>query len=79
MTGAEATRTAFSAAHLIYIPLCVLAGVFLGWFLGARGSRAEITRLRQLLEEEETRATEERLSRLQDKGADNRQRPKMSS
>jgi hypothetical protein len=68
MSGAEEARGVFSAAHIIYIPLCILAGIFLGWFLGARGSRAEVTRLRQLLEAEEARAADERIARLGRKG-----------
>jgi hypothetical protein len=64
MSGPEEARSVFSAAHAIYIPLCVLAGLFLGWLLGARGSRAEVARLRKLLEEEEARAQGERLARL---------------
>ena len=29
MNGPEEARTTFSAAHIIYIPLCVLVGLFL--------------------------------------------------
>ncbi len=63
--GPEEARSVLSAAHIIYIPLCIVAGLFLGWILGARGSRAEVARLRKLLEEEEARAQEDRLGRLE--------------
>jgi hypothetical protein len=62
MSTPEVARTVFSAAHFIYIPLCVLAGVLIGWILGARASRAEVLRLRRLLEDHEARGAEERLS-----------------
>jgi hypothetical protein len=58
----EAARTVFSAAHFVYIPLCVLAGVLIGWILGARAAQAEVLRLRRLLEDQEARSAEERLS-----------------
>ena len=64
MSSPEEARTVFSAAHAVYIPLCVFAGLFLGWILGARGSRAEVARLRRLLEDEEARAQGERIARL---------------
>jgi hypothetical protein len=43
----------------------VLVGLFIGWLLGARGARAEIARLRRLLETHEQSATEERLAKLE--------------
>lgn len=55
--------TTFSAAHFIYIPLCIFAGVVLGWLLGSRSARAEIDRLKQLLASEEERQAAERLKR----------------
>lgn len=61
MNGAEEAHTVFSAAHYIYIPLCVFVGVVIGWLLGGRSARAEIDRLRGLLEEEEDRQAEERV------------------
>lgn len=61
MSGAEEARTVMSAAHLIYIPLCVLVGAALGWLLGTRSARGEIERLRRALEEDERR---ERAARL---------------
>lgn len=61
MNGLEHTHTAFSAAHLIYIPLCIFAGVVLGWILGARSSREEISRLQDMLDDSERAATERRL------------------
>jgi hypothetical protein len=61
--SAEAARSVFSAAHFIYIPLCVLLGAFLGWALGARSSRAELARLRRLLAETEEREAAERVQR----------------
>jgi hypothetical protein len=65
MSAPEEVRTVFSAAHFIYIPLCVMVGIFLGWLLGARTAQAEIVRLRQLLEAEESSAAEERLAHLE--------------
>jgi len=61
MGGAEEVRTVFSAAHAIYIPLCVVTGLILGWVLGARSSKAEITRLQRLLDDEDERQAAERL------------------
>lgn len=62
MGGAEEARTVFSAAHFIYIPLCVLTGLILGWVLGARSSKGEIARLQRLLEAEDERQANERLA-----------------
>ena len=56
----EAARTVFSAAHFIYIPLCVFAGVIIGWILGARSAQSEIQRLRGLLATAEEQAAEQR-------------------
>ncbi len=61
----ETTRTVFSAAHFIYIPLCIVVGLFVGWVFGARGSRAEVVRLRRLLEEQEEQAAASRLAKLE--------------
>lgn len=61
--GVEEARTTFSAAHFVYIPLCVLVGLIVGWLLGARSSRAEIARLRSLLDAEEERMAAERMSK----------------
>ena len=62
MSGAEveATRTVFSAAHFIYIPLCIFAGVIIGWILGARSAQTEIQGLRGLLATAEEQAAEQR-------------------
>jgi hypothetical protein len=62
MSSPQEVSSTLSAAHFIYIPLCILAGVVLGWLLGSRSSRDEISRLRRLLEEEERRSTEQRLA-----------------
>jgi len=59
--GVEEARTTFSAAHFIYIPLCVLAGVILGWLLGSRSTRAEVLQLRQLLDQEERQQATQRM------------------
>jgi hypothetical protein len=32
-----------SMAHLLYVPVCVLIGLALGYVLGARAARAEAT------------------------------------
>jgi hypothetical protein len=56
------TETTLSAAHLIYIPLCVLVGVVIGWFLGGRSARSEVNRLQRLLEAEEERQAAERVA-----------------
>ena len=69
MGGAEEARTVFSAAHLIYIPLCVLAGVVVGWVLGSRSARAEIARLQRLLADTEERDAARRMSLLGTKGS----------
>jgi hypothetical protein len=62
MSGPVEASSTLSAAHFIYIPLCLLAGAVLGWLLGSRSSRDEIGRLRRLLEEEERRSTESRMA-----------------
>jgi hypothetical protein len=59
--AAEEARTVFSAAHFVYIPLCVLTGLILGWVLGARSSKAEIARLERLLDTDDERRAKERL------------------
>ena len=59
--GVEETRSVFSAAHFVYIPLCVLAGLILGWVLGARSSKAEMARLQRLLDTDDERRAKERL------------------
>lgn len=61
MNGVEQAGTTFSAAHFIYIPVCVFLGVIVGWLLGSRSARAEIVRLRELLESEESRQAAERI------------------
>jgi len=61
MNGAEQAATTFSAAHFIYIPVCIFAGVVVGWLMGSRSARAEIVRLRGLLESEEERQAAERV------------------
>jgi hypothetical protein len=68
--GAEEARTVFSAAHMVYIPLCVLVGVVLGWVLGSRSARAEIARLQRLLADTEERDAAQRMSLAGTKGLD---------
>jgi len=58
----DEARTTFSAAHFVYIPLCVLAGIIVGWVLGNRSARAEVTRLRGLLAVEEERQAARRMT-----------------
>jgi hypothetical protein len=55
-----------SAAHILYIPLCIFAGVYIGWRLGARSSRAELARQRALLEEMRAREARARLELSRD-------------
>jgi hypothetical protein len=61
LSGVEQAATTFSAAHFIYIPACIFLGVIIGWLLGSRSARAEIVRLRELLDTEETRQAAERM------------------
>ena len=61
MNEAEAAQQGISAAHLIYIPLCVLVGVVLGWLLGGRSVKEELRRARATLDRLEQRQQRERL------------------
>jgi hypothetical protein len=61
VSGAEEAQTAFSAAHFLYIPICVVAGVVLGWILGSRSARDEIAQLRRQLDTEQERQAAMRL------------------
>ena len=63
MSGIDEARTAFSAAHYVYIPACILLGVVIGWLLGGRTARAEVDRLSGLLEQEEERQAAERVGK----------------
>jgi F420-0:gamma-glutamyl ligase-like protein len=67
MTTPDEAGTAFSAAHFVYIPLCVLLGIVVGWLLGSRSSREEIRRLRRLLDEDDQRRAGERAANLDSK------------
>jgi hypothetical protein len=51
-----------SAAHILYIPLCLLVGAVLGWWLGSRSSQGELERHRALLEEARAKEAETRLA-----------------
>ena len=60
--AAEEARTVFSAAHFVYIPVCVVLGLILGWILGARSAKGEISRLQRLLDAEEDAQAAQRLA-----------------
>jgi len=62
----EQAGAAFSAAHFLYIPLCILAGLVVGWLLASRSARGEILRLRSLLDQEEQRQADARTGRIRD-------------
>lgn len=62
MSGEQEVQTVFSAAHFLYIPICVLAGVILGWMLGSRSAKDEIALLRRQLDSEQERQAAARLA-----------------
>lgn len=62
MSNPQEAQTTFSAAHFIYIPLCILVGLVLGWVLGSRSSRDEKLGLQRQLEEHERQAAAQRMA-----------------
>ncbi|MBK8481204.1 MAG: hypothetical protein IPL40_08515 [Proteobacteria bacterium] len=48
---------------MIYIPLCLIVGAFIGWTLAGSRQEAELARLRALVDAEERRQAERRLER----------------
>lgn len=54
-----------SIAHAIYIPLTLIVGLALGWWLGARAAREELQRLRERAEEVERDEAAARLAQAQ--------------
>jgi hypothetical protein len=51
--------TEMNAAHLIYIPVCILIGVVFGWILGGRAARDAYLLELKRRQERERRAKDE--------------------
>ena len=62
-------RSVISIAHLIFIPLVLLVGGYIGWSLGTRAAEAEIARLRAELELRERERAAQRLAQVKGEAA----------